>query len=159
MHVYTLERRQVVPRTLDQVFPFFARPENLEPLTPAVLRFRFLTPTPIEMKEGALIDYALRIRGVPVHWRTLITHYDPPHGFVDQQLKGPYLMWHHTHTFREVAGGVEIGDTVRYVMPFGPLGRLARALLVRRDLDAIFDFRARAIDRRFGARTSEPNEG
>ena len=102
------------------------------------------------MREGALIDYRLGLRGVPLRWRTRIARWEPDQAFVDEQLRGPYVLWHHTHTFREVPGGTAIGDHVRYELPFGPLGRLAHALVVRRQLDTIFRFRTEAVAREFG---------
>ena len=146
MKVHTLVRAQEVAAPIETVFDFFCRPENLQHLTPAALDFRFLTPLPIAMREGALIDYALRVHGLPVHWRTLITLWDPPHQFVDQQIKGPYLFWHHTHRFTPLAsGGTRLEDEVRYAMPFGPIGELVLTLLVQRDLDNIFAFRQRRV--------------
>jgi ligand-binding SRPBCC domain-containing protein len=143
MKIYTLNREQVVPRPLDDVFPFFADPRNLVRLTPSSLGFIILTPPPIEMRQGALIDYTIGILGIRTHWRTLISDYDPPHSFTDVQLKGPYPFWHHTHSFRQVQGGTVIGDEVRYVLPFGIIGRAVHALLVERQLREIFDFRER----------------
>ncbi len=145
MKIYTLKREQVVPRRLDDVFPFFADPQNLARLTPPSLGFVILTPSPIATRQGALIDYTIGVLGVRTHWRTLISDYDPPHSFTDIQLKGPYLFWHHTHSFRQTDSGTIIGDEVRYVMPFGILGRAVHALLVRRRLRQIFDFRERVI--------------
>ncbi len=145
MKIYTLKREQIVPCPLDDVFPFFAEPRNLARLTPPSLGFVILTPPPLEMRRGALIDYTIGILGMRTHWRTLISDYDPPHSFTDVQLKGPYLFWHHTHTFRQAEGGTVIGDEVRYVMPFGIIGRAGHALLVKRQLRQIFDFRERVI--------------
>lgn len=145
MRLYALKREQRVPYSLDEVFAFFAKPENLARITPPGLRFQILTPAPIAMKEGALIDYTLCVWGVTLHWRTLITTYDPPHCFIDEQLKGPYIFWHHIHTFREDDHGTVIADEVRYAMPFGPLGQLVHALFVKRDVDRIFDHRAQVI--------------
>ena len=103
------------------------------------------------MRSGALIEYRIRLAGVPVSWRTCITTWDVPHGFVDEQQRGPYALWHHTHTFRPMAGGVLMGDRVRYALPLGPLGRVANALAVRSALAAIFDYRYRRIVEIFGA--------
>ena len=108
MNVHTLTQRQLVPAPIGDVFAFFSRPENLERLTPKTLGFRILTPMPIEMKEGAVIDYAIRIAGVPVRWTTLITLYEPHHRFIDVQQRGPYAYWHHTHTFTETPDGTLI---------------------------------------------------
>ena len=143
MHEWRSE--QVVAADLAQVAEFFAQPENLARLTPDWLGFRILTPSPITMREGALIDYEIRLGPLPMRWRTLITSYDPPHGFVDEQLSGPYSFWHHTHTFTTVPDGTLIRDRVRYLLPFGVLGSLVQKLVVRRQLAGIFRHRARAI--------------
>lgn len=148
--MYTLERTLVVPRSRDEVFPFFADAANLERLTPPFLGFTILTPLPIDMRAGALIDYRIKLNGIPMRWRTLIESYDPPNSFVDTQVKGPYARWHHTHTFRDVPGGTEIGDVVRYELPLGPLGRLAHAVMVKRQLATIFDYRTRVMMELFG---------
>ncbi len=128
-----------------QVFPFFADARNLEAITPPLLGFRVITPDPIEMRVGTLIQYRLRLHGVPVSWLTSIQAWDPPHRFVDVQVRGPYGLWHHTHTFEEVDGGTLMRDTVRYAIGFGPLGEIARRALVERDLKAIFDHRAATV--------------
>ena len=145
MKVYKMKKELFVKRELREVFAFFEQPENLERLTPSTLGFKILTPSPIKMKEGALIDYTIRLGGVPVHWQTLISDYDPPYRFVDEQLKGPYTFWHHTHTFTEKDGGTLIADEVRYVLPFGILGRFVHSLFVKRQLMHIFDFRSSVI--------------
>jgi len=151
MTPYVLERKQFLSVPLDAAFRFFDRPENLAEITPTELGFRILTPSPIAMKEGALIDYTIRVLGLPVRWTTLITSYDPPRGFVDQQLKGPYSFWHHTHAFRAVDGGTEMTDTVRYLLPFGPLGALVHSMGVRQKLERIFEHRSQVIAGRFPA--------
>ncbi|MCB2198581.1 SRPBCC family protein [bacterium] len=148
MHI--LETEQLVPRPIKEVFAFFSKPENLAEITPASMGFRTLTPSPIQMKEGALIDYTIRLGGLPLHWRTMISDYTPPFRFVDEQLAGPYTFWHHTHTFEEVEGGTMIRDTVRYLLPFGPLGKLVHALFVRRQIESIFTHRQRVIRKQFG---------
>jgi hypothetical protein len=154
MQVHVYESTQDVPKPLDEVFAFFSRPENLQEITPDSLDFQFLTPSPIAMKEGAIIDYALKIKGVPVQWRSIISCYDPPHKFVDEQLKGPYAFWHHTHAFEPIEGGTRISDTVRYVLPFGPLGDVVHSLMVRRDVEEIFKHRHKVIAERFGSMTA-----
>lgn len=149
MKTYTLFQQQLVPTPVREVFEFFSRPENLERLTPKELGFRILTPSPIDMKEGAVIDYSIRIAGLPVRWTTLITLYEPPHRFVDLQLKGPYSYWHHTHSFAEFSGGTLLTDEVRYALPFGALGRWVRELAVRHQLERIFRERSYVIERLF----------
>jgi ligand-binding SRPBCC domain-containing protein len=142
---YTLHREQWVPHPLPVVFEFFARAENLESVTPPWLRFRILTPRPIGMKPGAAIAYALRVRGVPVHWLTVIERWNPPFEFVDVQTKGPYELWRHTHRFSEREGGTLIEDVVEYALPFGFLGRLVHRIQVARDLARIFDYRMERV--------------
>jgi ligand-binding SRPBCC domain-containing protein len=145
MKVYSLVKQQLVRKPLEEVFPFFERPENLEILTPPNLGFFILTPSPIQMKSGALIDYTIRLMGVNMRWSTLITDYDPPYRFVDEQLKGPYSYWHHAHTFRETDDGTWIMDEIRYVLPFGILGRVLHDMIIRRMLEKIFTYRAAVI--------------
>jgi len=146
---FHLERSQRVPRPLPEVFAFYANAENLEVLTPRFLRFRILSPTPIEMKAGARIDYQLSLFGVPMRWRTRITGWEPGIRFVDEQESGPYASWRHTHTFEADGDGTLIHDHVSYALPFGALGVLAHGLFVRRTLGRIFDFRREAVARVF----------
>ncbi|KAB2660457.1 MAG: SRPBCC family protein [Verrucomicrobia bacterium] len=131
-----------LPRSLPDVFAFFADAHNLEVITPSWVRFQVLTPDPIVTRPGALIDYRIRIHGFPVRWRTEITEWNPPHGFVDVQRRGPYALWHHTHTFREQDGGTFCGDEVRY-RPRG--GLMIDWLFVRRDVARIFVHRQRRL--------------
>jgi ligand-binding SRPBCC domain-containing protein len=151
MAVHLLERSQRVPRPRAEVFAFFADAGNLERLTPPFLSFQVLTPAPIEMRPGTLIDYRLSLFGLPFRWRTEIEVFEPGVRFVDVQLRGPYRRWHHTHTFADVPGGTLIGDRVEYALPLGPLGELAHALLVRRQLDTIFAHRRQVIEAMWGA--------
>ena len=142
---YRLEREQFVPRPRDDVFAFFAEARNLEMLTPAFLNFRILGPLPLEMCSGALIDYRIRLGGVPMRWRTRIEAFEPPVRFVDVQLSGPYRCWRHEHEFQELPGGTQVIDRVAYSLPFGFLGALAHRVVVRRTLDRIFEYRRQRL--------------
>jgi ligand-binding SRPBCC domain-containing protein len=148
--VHRLERSQRVPRRRNEVFAFFADASNLEALTPPFLRFRILSPLPIEMRKGARIDYALSVGGVPLKWRTRIAEWEPGVLFVDEQEAGPYRLWRHTHRFEDQGSYTMMRDLVEYAEPLGALGRVAHVLFVERALDRIFDFRRDAIRRRFG---------
>lgn len=155
---HILEREQLVPRSRSQIFGFFSDASNLERLTPPRLSFAILTPGPIAMTTGAVIDYRLTLLRVPFRWRTVIEIYEPESRFVDVQASGPYRSWRHLHEFVEVARGTLIRDRVDYELPFGPLGELGHRLVVRRQLDHIFDYRRRVIDDLFGSgATREPS--
>jgi len=148
---YLLRRQQFIPQSIEEVFAFFADAVNLEYLTPSWLHFKIRTELPISMKTGTLIDYTIRWRLLPVTWRTEILDWTPPFRFVDQQIKGPYRLWHHTHTFESDAEGTLMTDIVRYELPLGPLGMIAHRLVVQHDLNAIFDYRFKRIAERFGS--------
>jgi ligand-binding SRPBCC domain-containing protein len=123
MRIHVLERQQRIERPLAEVFPFYADAANLERITPPWLGFEVATPRPIAMEVSALIEYRLRLHGVPVRWRTRIEAWEPPHRFVDAQLSGPYALWHHTHWFRpDGEGATVLGDRVRYALPLGLAG-------------------------------------
>lgn len=146
--VHVLQREQRVQLPPQEAFAFYGDARNLERITPPWLGFEVTTPAPIEMGVGTLIEYKLRLHGVPVRWRTRIEAWEPPRRFVDAQVKGPYSLWEHTHTFEEDGPGATIiRDRVRYSIPLGPLGELADRLLVRRDLKQIFDYRRDAVAR------------
>lgn len=145
MRVHVLDRSQVLPGTPEEVFPFFADARNLEAITPPFLSFGVVTPDPIEMRVGTLIQYRLQLHGVPVRWLTSIQAWDPPHRFIDTQVTGPYALWHHTHTFAPHPDGTLMRDVVRYAIPFGPLGAFAHRLFVARDVERIFDFRRQSL--------------
>jgi ligand-binding SRPBCC domain-containing protein len=146
---HVLRREQRLPGPPETVFAFFADAGNLEAITPPWLRFAVVTPRPVAMRAGTLIEYRLVLHGLPVSWLTRIEEWDTDPArprFVDMQLAGPYRLWHHTHEFRPGPdGGTVMTDTVRYVLPLGALGALVHRGLVRRDLERIFDFRARAV--------------
>lgn len=151
MKAYTLQSELWLPRPRDEVFAFFADARNLEALTPPWLNFAVLTPGTIEMRPGSLIDYRIRVHGIPLHWRTEIAGWEPPHRFVDRQLRGPYTLWHHTHTFEERDGGTLCLDHVRY-RPRG--GALIHRLFVRRDVERIFKYRRQRLEELFPCRQS-----
>jgi ligand-binding SRPBCC domain-containing protein len=143
--VRRLEREQLLPGSPADVFPFFADALNLERITPPWLGFRVVTPGEIAMGPGALIEYRLRLHRVPVRWLTRIEVWEPPLRFVDAQVRGPYRVWRHEHSFAATDGGTLMRDRVDYDLPLGPLGDAAHALFVQRDLQRIFDHRQRAV--------------
>jgi ligand-binding SRPBCC domain-containing protein len=149
--LYELATSQWLPRPRPEVFTFFADPRNLERITPAFLHFHVVTASPIEMRAGALIDYRLRLRGVPLRWQSEITQWDPPHRFADAQRRGPYRQWDHTHTFEEESGGTMVRDHVLYRL-LGPdlITRAVNALLVAPDTRRIFGFRHAALEECLG---------
>lgn len=147
---HRLERSQLVARPLAEVFGFFADAANLEAMTPPALGFEILTPRPIPLQAGTLIDYRLRLLRVPFHWQTRIETFEPLVRFSDVQLRGPYRRWHHLHEFFATSTGTLVVDTVDYELPFGPLGDLAHALFVRGTLDHIFAYRQEQMAARFG---------
>lgn len=139
-----------LPRPPEEVFPFFAEAGNLDAITPPWLRFRIVTPQPIRMQAGTLIDYRLRVRGLPLRWRTLIREWDPPHRFVDEQVRGPYRLWVHTHSFEPCDGGTLARDVVRHAVW---CDGLVHPLFVRREVATIFAFRQQALRQKFGVQT------
>jgi ligand-binding SRPBCC domain-containing protein len=148
----TLHAELWLPQPIDTVFPFFADAGNLEAITPPLLHFRILTPRPIEMRVGALIDYRLRVRGIPVTWRTRISAWEPSFRFIDEQIKGPYRTWVHEHTFEEKDGGTLCRDRVDYLAPGGSL--ISR-LFVDQDVQEIFRFRHTMLENLFAQATPE----
>jgi ligand-binding SRPBCC domain-containing protein len=158
--VHILELRQRVELPIERAFEFYGSARNLERITPPWLEFEVITPDPIEMGPGTLLDYRLKLHRVPVRWQTRIEEWEPPRRFVDTQVRGPYSLWEHTHTFE--ADGPEatvIEDRIRYSIPFGPIGEIADRLLVQRDLRRIFDFRRDAVTRELGGPSSYSSSG
>lgn len=142
-HLLTTEMS--LPLDIQTVFAFFSDASNLERITPQELRFHILTPDPIQMAEGTPIDYRLRLFGFPIVWKTMISAWSPPHQFVDEQIKGPYRLWVHTHRFVEEGGITTIHDTVIYRLPHRPFGEIFHPL-IKAQLRRIFCFRKGAIE-------------
>lgn len=142
MRVFTLRNEVWLPRPIGEVFEFFADAHNLEMLTPPTLRFEILTPSPIRMAVGAMIDYKLRLRGIPIRWQSEITAWEPPHRFVDEQRRGPYSLWVHEHTFETKDGGTLARDMVEYAVPGGAL---VNRMFVARDVRGIFEYRTERL--------------
>jgi ligand-binding SRPBCC domain-containing protein len=145
MREQVLEREQFIPLPIEEAYAPFGAVSNLQAITPGWLHFRILSDPNAELEEGSVIEYRLRLHGFPIRWRTVIESWDPPHRFTDIQVKGPFALWHHTHTFEAVEGGTMVRDRVRYRIGFGPIGDLAHRLLVKRDLERIFDYRREAV--------------
>jgi len=151
MKVRTLLREQWVPAPLAEVFTFFSEARNLDRITPPWLHFRILKQTDRELTAGTLIYYKLAWHGLPLAWTSRIEEWRPPKLFVDIQAKGPYRLWHHTHSFAAYDGGTLIKDAVRYAVPMGALGAFCAGWLVHRDVVRIFEYRAQQISMRFAA--------
>lgn len=153
MGVYTLERVQRLPISIEEAWDFFSSPLNLRDITPPYMRFQVLSdPKWVgRMYPGQIITYTVRpVLGIPLFWMTEITHVREGEFFVDEQRVGPYALWHHQHHFKPIEHGVEMTDLVHYRLPLGPLGTLAHALFVRRQLEEIFDYRYQVLEKRFG---------
>jgi ligand-binding SRPBCC domain-containing protein len=140
-----LERVQFLPRPLGEVFAFFSDARNLQRLTPPWLDFAILGPPPAAMAPGVLLDYRIRLGGVPMRWRSLIETWEPGVRFTDVQVRGPYASWHHLHEFHAAAGGTVMRDRVRYRLPGGAVGDLAHGPLVGPSLRRIFAFRRASV--------------
>ncbi len=149
MKTHALNQEQFIARPREEVFAFFADAANLGRITPPWLHFRILSPTPIAMRRGARIDYRIRLRGIPIVWKTEIVEWHPPDHFVDVQLQGPYRLWEHRHEFIDVAGGTLARDEVRYALPGGWVTEPLRRWIVARDIAAIFGYRREAMTNLF----------
>ena len=147
---YSLEQEQLIPKPKPVVFSFFSNAFNLQDITPSFLGFSVLTPAPIFIQSGTLIDYKITLFGIPLKWRTRIERFDVNDSFVDTQIKGPYTLWHHTHTFEDTPGGTLMRDTVLYKLPLGFLGTIAHTLFVRRTLQKIFQHRYDTLEKILG---------
>ena len=151
MKVHVLEREQFLRAPLESVVAFHANAGNLDAITPPWVHFRVTTPLPVEMRVDLRLEYQLRLAGVPFYWRTRVSSWDPPRGFVDEQERGPYALWEHAHRFEVAGDGVLVADRIRYALPLAPLGELAHPV-VRAALAAIFDYRFARIRELFDPR-------
>jgi ligand-binding SRPBCC domain-containing protein len=148
---YELTDRFEVPATIEQTWAFFSNAENLPQITPPWLKFSVSTSGPVEIKLDSILDYTITWKGIPMHWRTRIIDYSPPRQFIDLQIRGPYALWHHQHSFEpSPTGGVVCADRVIYKIPLGPVGRFIHALTVRKQLLDIFRYRRTIIGRSLG---------
>jgi len=136
---------QTIARPREEVFAFFANPRNLEAITPPWLRFRVVDAPPGEIRENSVLTYRLSLRGIPITWVSRISEWVPGERFVDEQIRGPYALWHHTHTFEDDAGGTRVGDRVVFRLPLAPVGDWIAGRFVASDVRRIFEFRRRRI--------------
>ena len=153
MKTFRFTTHQTIEQPIAQVFAFFSDAHNLAEITPPWLRFEVLTPAPIAMQVGTRIDYRLRLRGIPLSWQSEITAWVPPRYFMDEQRRGPYRLWRHTHTFEETAAGTVVGDEVKYAV-WG--SSVVNTLFVRRDIEKIFAYRAEKLDALFHRKNNNP---
>jgi len=149
MKPHILEVTTIINKPIAEVFDFFSKAENLNALTPPELEFKILSPLPIEMKPGALIDYRIKLNGIPFNWRTEICVWEPGKKFVDQQIKGPYVRWHHTHSFVDKGHFTEMTDRVEYLSPGWILEPIVHNLIVKKRVEAIFKYREKKLSELF----------
>jgi ligand-binding SRPBCC domain-containing protein len=152
MSVYQLHKKQFLPISLQEAWSYFSSPHNLKEITPPYMNMTVTGNTGTEkMYAGQVITYTVSpLLGIKLFWMTEITHVQPPQYFVDEQRFGPYLLWHHLHRFKEVEGGVEMEDLVHYKLPFSFLGKIAHALFVKKQLQEIFEYRTKVLEKKFG---------
>ena len=153
MKTFRFTTHQTIEQPIAQVFAFFSDAHNLAEITPPWLCFEVLTPAPIAMQVGTRIDYRLRLRGIPISWQSEITAWVPPRYFMDEQRRGPYRLWRHTHTFEETAAGTVVGDEVEYAV-WG--SSVVNTLFVQRDIEKIFAYRAEKLDALFHRKNNNP---
>jgi len=147
MKYYDFKIIQFINLPIEEVFHYFSNPSNLQKITPKYLNFKIINHPPFNMNKGQLFEYRLRVRGIPITWTSLISSYHPPYSFIDEQIKGPYSSWHHTHTFKEENGGTTIIDEVKYTLPLGFIGKIINSIWIKKDLDAIFKYRQKIIEK------------
>jgi ligand-binding SRPBCC domain-containing protein len=151
MKIYHLKRVQFLPISIQQAWDFFSTPKNLGLITPPEMNFEIKHISGSEkMYAGQIIRYRVRIKSwLTVDWMTEITQVNAPYHFIDSQVSGPYKLWHHQHHFKEVNGGVEMTDELHYAIPYGFVGRIANAVFVAREVNAIFDYRYKVLETYF----------
>lgn len=147
--MFKFEQIQVFNKKVNEVFPFFENPENLEIITPSELRFNIISPKPLVMKEGAEFRYTIKLGLLKFPWRTLITKYDPNKIFIDEQKFGPYKKWKHTHLFEDIDGKTKMTDIIEYDLFLYPLKNLINNLYVSKNIKKIFDFRKNYLREKF----------
>ena len=147
--MHTLTKETIIDRPLKEVFDFFSKAENLNQITPPDMQFQILTPLPINILKGTLIDYKIKVNGIPFKWKTLISTWEPPFRFVDEQLKGPYNTWIHEHTFEERDGKTYMKDVVKFKSPGWILEPLINALFIEKKVKGIFDYREKRLNEFF----------
>ena len=152
LKIYKLKKQIFIPAPLEEVFSFFSDAENLNLITPPWLYFKILTPLPIVMEKNTAIDYSIKLLGLRMTWRTEITVWQPPDKFIDRQIKGPYSVWEHTHLFKDIGGGTQMEDVIRYAVPGFVLSPLVHFLFVRPRLEKIFVFREQKMLELFTSR-------
>ncbi len=152
MTTYVLDRSQIIAAPLDVAFRFFEDPRNLAKITPGWLSFEIVDIDGLPLRAGSQIEYRIKWLGIGSGWRTLIEEFERPHRFVDRQIGGPYRRWRHEHRFEASGGETVMRDRVEYELPYGVVGRIVHRLVVRRQLQQIFDYRAERIREMFGAK-------
>jgi ligand-binding SRPBCC domain-containing protein len=155
MQAHSLTFETKLYRSLDEIFDFFSNAENLNTVTPSEVEFSMLTPTPIKMNVGTMINYRIKLMGVPFYWRTHINAWEPPFRFVDEQLKGPYIMWHHEHTFVQKEGYVLMTDKLHYLSPGWFLEPLINQYFVTPQIKKIWSYRDAQFTKLFGEKTKD----
>jgi len=151
MKIFSLERKLNLKMDISKAWDFFSNPNNLPLITPPSLKLNITSELPDKMYTGMIITYTVApLLNIPMTWVTEITHVEEPNFFVDEQRFGPYKFWHHEHRFKVIEGGAEITDLVHYALPLDPLSRIANSLIVKKQLDEIFDFRSEYLEKRFG---------
>jgi len=149
MKLHILNKQTLINKPLEEVFSFFSKPGNLNLITPPELGFEILTELPFEMKKGAVIDYVIKLKGIPLKWKTEITKWEPPFLFEDTQLKGPYKIWIHEHSFKETKSGTIMTDIVKYRSPGWIFEFILHNLFVKKNVSSIFNYREKVLNEIF----------